>query len=95
MYEKMDERLYRLNCLSISKGCQGHYWYLSFVLIRCNQSSLNQWLFISCLIPALGEFNNVKDAGTRARAYDGATLECSEIVYKPGTFVPRTRLSIA
>ena len=32
----------------------------------------------------LGEFNNVKDAGTRAKAFDGAILECSPITYKPG-----------
>ncbi|KAK3744027.1 hypothetical protein RRG08_021855 [Elysia crispata] len=31
----------------------------------------------------LGEFNNVKDAGTRAKAFDGAILECSPITYKP------------
>ncbi|RUS74476.1 hypothetical protein EGW08_017751 [Elysia chlorotica] len=32
---------------------------------------------------ALGEFNNVKDAGTRTQAYDGATLQCSAITFKP------------
>ncbi|XP_059169995.1 contactin-like [Physella acuta] len=31
----------------------------------------------------LGEFNNVQDAGTRGKAFEGATVECSKIRYKP------------
>lgn len=31
----------------------------------------------------LGEFNNVQDAGTRGKAFEGATVECSKINYKP------------
>ncbi|BFZ22472.1 hypothetical protein BsWGS_25511 [Bradybaena similaris] len=32
---------------------------------------------------SLGEFNNVPDAGTRAKAYEGAAVQCSKIIYKP------------
>ncbi|GFO37283.1 contactin [Plakobranchus ocellatus] len=32
---------------------------------------------------ALGEFNNVPDAGTRVKAFEGATVQCSKISYKP------------
>ncbi|CAG5130772.1 unnamed protein product, partial [Candidula unifasciata] len=32
---------------------------------------------------SLGEFNNVPDAGTKAKAYEGATVQCSKIFYKP------------
>ncbi|KAI8778190.1 contactin, partial [Biomphalaria glabrata] len=31
----------------------------------------------------LGEFNNVQDAGTRAKAYEGAQVTCSKLNYKP------------
>lgn len=31
----------------------------------------------------LGEFNNVQDAGTRGKSYEGAQIECSKIIYKP------------
>ncbi|KAH9509768.1 hypothetical protein Btru_045155 [Bulinus truncatus] len=31
----------------------------------------------------LGEFNNVQDAGTRAKAYEGSQVTCSKINFKP------------
>uniref|UniRef100_A0A0B7B5Q8 Contactin n=1 Tax=Arion vulgaris TaxID=1028688 RepID=A0A0B7B5Q8_9EUPU len=39
--------------------------------------------YVEISFGSLGEFSNVQDAGTRGKAYEGATVECSKIYYNP------------